>query len=222
MRNRLAWPCELNLVGRSLRTTVALVGAKEEVSPSGIPKKQVTTSGGLADRRPAPGPQSSRTGSSQGAGCRCDCGWCDERARPLWAHARPPDEPSSGPVCPQSETRKASPARQTSRAYQAQGRAGHPWAPTMRVSCSVSHQERDLHEVFSALRKIPGKMPQLKSAPVVTILISISTDPSSVKSGSKPGISSYLMEATKKMNALPNSGSSNLPLLAFPDLTEEG
>jgi hypothetical protein len=30
------------------------------------------------------------------------------------------------------------------------------------------------------------------------------------------------MEVTKKMNALPDSVSSNLPLLALPDLTEEG
>ncbi len=39
--------------------------------------------------------------------------------------------------------------------------------------------------------------------------------PSSVKSGLKPGISSYLMEVTKKMNALPNSGSSNLTFPRF-------
>ena len=46
-------------------------------------------------------------------------------------------------------------------------------------------------------------------------------DPSSVKSGSKPGISSCFTKVTKKMNALPGIVSSKPSLLASPDLTEE-
>ena len=45
---------------------------------------------------------------------------------------------------------------------------------------------------------------------------------SSVKSGSKPGISSHLTGVTKKMNALLGIVSINLSLLASPNLTEEG
>lgn len=45
--------------------------------------------------------------------------------------------------------------------------------------------------------------------------------PSSVKSGAKPGTSSWLSEVKKKLTALADSVSSDLPLLASPDLTEE-
>ncbi len=47
-------------------------------------------------------------------------------------------------------------------------------------------------------------------------------DPSSVTSGAKTGISSLLSAVKKKLTALAGSVSSNLPLLASPDLTEEG
>ena len=49
------------------------------------------------------------------------------------------------------------------------------------------------------------------------------TEPlSSVKLGSKPGISSYFTGVKKKMNALRSIVSINLPRLASPALTEEG
>jgi hypothetical protein len=50
----------------------------------------------------------------------------------------------------------------------------------------------------------------------------VPSHPSSVKSGSMPGISSCFTKVTKKMNALPGIVSINLPLLVSPDLTEEG
>ena len=46
--------------------------------------------------------------------------------------------------------------------------------------------------------------------------------PSSVKSGSKPGILPYFTKVTKKIKALPEIISSNLPLLASLNLTKKG
>src|SRR5438128_851245 len=109
-------------------TTVALVGEEEEASPPGSSTMKAVTRGVLADLRPpAQGRQWSRSRLSQGGGYRCDCASCDALARLLWAHARPRDEPSNGPVGPQSGTRNVWPAKQTMLGFLAQRTAGLAW-----------------------------------------------------------------------------------------------
>src|SRR6266700_4595363 len=87
-------------------TTVALVSEEEEASTPGSPKQAATATGEREERRrPAPGPRSSGSRSCPDGCCKCDCGSCDAHARPHWGLARLPDERSTDPFSPQSETR---------------------------------------------------------------------------------------------------------------------
>lgn len=52
--------------------------------------------------------------------------------------------------------------------------------------------------------------------------VKLGSYPSSVKSGTKPEISSWLSEVKKRLTALGGRVFSNLPPLASPNLTEEG
>jgi hypothetical protein len=77
-------------------------------------KKQSATSSGIEESPlPAPEQRSSGTRLAPDDDCRCDCGCGDEPARRLWASAATRDERSSDQTFPQSETLRASAARQT-------------------------------------------------------------------------------------------------------------
>src|SRR5258708_24079754 len=91
------------------------------------PTKQTATSDELgAPPLPAPTLPWSAPGSEPAADCSCGCGSCDAPARPLWGRAAN-DAPRSGPLCPQSETRTARPARQTTVGYLAPTGASRAW-----------------------------------------------------------------------------------------------
>src|SRR6266849_8572808 len=98
-----------------------------EAHQGGQKRTAATSDEHQAWQPPAPGWQWSETRSSPAAGCRCDCAWSDERARRLWASVRPRDERSDDRVCPQNETTKGWPARQTTQGYRAQERVSHAW-----------------------------------------------------------------------------------------------
>src|SRR5437867_2094017 len=109
--------CRLNGLGSPFGietrdiTTVALVGAEEEVSPPASPKKTEATRGELAEPEPpAPTRRWSARGWEPAAACSCGCGSADAPARRLWGRATH-DEPSGGHPFRQSETRTAWPAR---------------------------------------------------------------------------------------------------------------
>ena len=62
-----------------------------EAHQGGQKKTAATSDEREGSQRPAPGWRWSETPSSPAAGCRCDCGWSDERARRPRASARPRD-----------------------------------------------------------------------------------------------------------------------------------
>src|SRR5947209_4480427 len=110
-------------------TTVALRAEQEVPDPSSSPQ---TTSTVTSDERrvwllPAPTPHWSGLASVLDADCRYGCGSCDAPARQGEARVRSPDARSSDRGSPQSERRRAFPARRTTRGYLEQGRGDPAW-----------------------------------------------------------------------------------------------
>src|SRR6266581_3408901 len=91
------------------------------------PTKQTAASDELvAPQPPAPTPPWSVPGWVPDADGSPGCGYADGRARRLWGRATH-DAPRNSPPFPQSATRTALPARQTTRGYLAQTGASHAW-----------------------------------------------------------------------------------------------